>query len=549
MDTQKIIVWTTLVYLVFSTMPIGGQAQEVKELTKVNAEDILQQIQKGEDVNFEDIRIMGELNLSKIKLETIPNEYKYRKNNHIGLECELKVVKSNITIKDSFFEDDVIFSNTYFKKNIDFTNTYFSKRTDFRGVVCNKSANFIGANFNNYAGFGGASFDGVADFRYSIFNDNADFGDASFNYARFWGTNFSAGADFCIASFNNSVAFINARFNGYSDFGHANFSGGANFMLTSFSGHKLSAALIDELPKGIHSIYFRVDRNVDYVFTYFGGGTNFRGVKFGDDAIFKVVNFNNICDFSFAEFDSKVNFQNTNFNDITDFRNARFSGDADFTDARFNGDADFTDARFNGDADFTDARFNNIVSFSDNFAKVVYLNGIYFENMRVDWTSLEHNLFYDGPTYIKLIKNFREMEQFDDADNAYFKYRTLSQNNKKWLSVSWLSDEFMRISCGYGVKPQRTIVLCAVIILIFAIFNWKGKCIKQKEDHEEDGQKDGDVSISEALYFSMVTFVTLGWGDHRPIGLCRIYALLEAFVGWILLALFLVTLANVMIRP
>ena len=91
------------------------------------------------------------------------------------------------------------------------------------------------------------------------------------------------------------------------------------------------------------------------------------------------------------------------------------------------------------------------------------------------------------------------MEQFEDADAAYYQYRRLSQANKKW-SYSKLYD------------------------------------INQ-------------VSFWYAFYFSLVTFTTVGYGDWYPEDMYRKFVMSEGVLGWLLLALFIVTLANVMIRP
>ena len=170
-----------------------------------------------------------------------------------------------------------------------------------------------------------------------------------------------------------------------------------------------------------------------------------------------------------------------------------------------------------------------------------------FKRIKVSWGSLKELHSFDGLTYIKLIKNFREMEQFKDADDAYYQYRRQSQENKKW-SLSKLSDRFMQLSCGYGVKPWRTAAWAVAIVLVFTPFYfWRGGIKRLKENNEVEKQ---DVSLYDAFYFSMTTFTTLGYGDLYPADRYRMVAvMIEGLVGWLILALFLVTLANVMIRP
>lgn len=48
----------------------------------------------------------------------------------------------------------------------------------------------------------------------------------------------------------------------------------------------------------------------------------------------------------------------------------------------------------------------------------------------------------------------------------------------------------------------------------------------------------GAKGPSDVLYFSYVTFTTVGFGDLRPAGLCRGLAVAEAITGYILLGLF-----------
>ena len=381
------ILWILLPVIVVLAMLAGIQAQELRE---VPASEILEKIQAGEDVHLENVRITGELNMSKIELETVPITRKVWQIER-GLEEELKIVESEITIINSVFGNATDFSNTQFKKPVDFLGTSFLDISDFGGV-----------NFGGDADFGSASFGGDA---------------------YFWG----------------------ASFGGDANFREASFGGGADFWGASFGGY----------------------------------GADFWGASFGDDVIFNYAEFN------------KVFFSDTTFIKVSFY-----------------------------EADF--------------------------KSMKVEWASLKDVLVFDGPAYIKLIKNFREMEQFKDADDAYYQYRRLSQADKKW-SFSKLGDIFMWLSCGYGVKPQYTIILAVVMILIFTIIYWLGNGIRRLKESDEDDTED--VSFCDAFYFSVVTFTTVGYGDWYPKDRYRKFVMIEGLVGWLTLALFLVTLANVMIRP
>ncbi len=96
----------------------------------------------------------------------------------------------------------------------------------------------------------------------------------------------------------------------------------------------------------------------------------------------------------------------------------------------------------------------------------------------------------------------------------------------------------------YGVKPERPLIWAVILIMVFTLVYWLEKGIKRLKENGEDR-----VSFLDAFYFSMVTFTTVGYGDWYPVGRYRIVVMIEGVLGWLLLALFIVTLANVMIRP
>lgn len=208
--------------------------------------------------------------------------------------------------------------------------------------------------------------------------------------------------------------------------------------------------------------------------------------------------------------------------------------------------------------------------------------------MKVSWASLENSLVFDGLTYVKLVRNFRNLEQFDDADAAYFQYRKYCQAENPWISLHeespWISfpkvgDIFMWLSCGYGVKPSYTVGSSIFVILFFsAIYLWEDLCsIGLKKCF---GRRFSDFSgiisrlrISrgknilnlsswsfylralfhwrawDAFYFSIASFTNSSYDDWEPEKHGRKLAVFEGFIGNLFIALFIVTLVNVLIRP
>ena len=497
------ILWILLPVIVVLAMAAGVQAQELRE---VPASEILEKIQAGEDVNYTNVRVTGEFDLSKIKLKTIPIERWQMDFERYGLEEELKIVESKVSIKDSIFENDVNFSNTLIKKSLNFQGT------SFLGL-----ADYIGADFSSDVDFESASFSYIAYFRYANFSGDADFSRANFN-GRFY--------DFQFARFNKGVNFIDASFGGFFDtdihFNDAVFYDITNFYNATFYG----------------DIYFKR--------TEFFGQTSFGSVNFNGHAYFWETSFSGITYFWLANFYDVPEFRDVRFNDETFFKYTNFTDGVDFERTVFSDDVDFSHANFGSYASFENTKFNKVIFYNTNFTNISF-NNADFEKIRVHWSDLKNSLIFNGAIYIQLIKNFREMEQFKDADDATYQYRRLSQANKEW-SFSKLGDVFMWLSCGYGVKPWRTAAWAVAIVLIFTPFYfWRGGIKRLKEKNEDEKQ---DVSLCDAFYFSMTTFTTLGYGDLYPADRYRMVAvMIEGLVGWLILALFLVTLANVMIRP
>jgi len=84
-------------------------------------------------------------------------------------------------------------------------------------------------------------------------------------------------------------------------------------------------------------------------------------------------------------------------------------------------------------------------------------------------------------------------------------------------------------------SPRRQLLLMGISFIqvvpflfaaVYGAFGYRDLCVM-------GANGPGDV-----LYFSYVTFTTVGYGDLQPVGLCRGLAVAEAITGYILLGLF-----------
>jgi hypothetical protein len=105
--------------------------------------------------------------------------------------------------------------------------------------------------------------------------------------------------------------------------------------------------------------------------------------------------------------------------------------------------------------------------------------------------------------------------------------------------------------CGYGESPLRVVLFSWLLIffssLLYFVFGLRFAGEFQVFSIHNTLMDNG-IFFLECLYYSVVTFTTLGYGDFIPVGLSRVVAALEAFVGSFTIALFVVVFVKKMTR-
>jgi len=355
--------------------------------------------------------------------------------------------------------------------------------------------------------------------------------------------------------------------------------------------------------------------SVDFTKTIFHGRVNFHCTSFCDGADFIDVEFHNKANFEDSKFYSAV-FTEAKFYEYADFSKAKFYEIAIFDGIQFHNYANFVKACFKivasfrwaffGDyANFGSARFEKKANFDRtrfrddvDFRKTVFdadlsLNESNFERFHTRWDIIKDHLNYDGAVYLSLIKNFKDLEFFEDADNCYYQYRCLAQNDKKWypstnkyidliikicneiesylkiinqdfiflcttyppftwiyrFNWSKLSDQISRISCGYGVKLLPIILWLIGLSLIFAIFYYlfSGVIIVGPENAAKTSNPT-NLSIFESFYFSLMNMIGKPPTGFNLIGGWKYITMIESLLGYFLLALFVVVIVKKLIR-
>jgi uncharacterized protein YjbI with pentapeptide repeats len=97
--------------------------------------------------------------------------------------------------------------------------------------------------------------------------------------------------------------------------------------------------------------------------------------------------------------------------------------------------------------------------------------------------------------------------------------------------LEWTRSLLLRFIMGYGEKPLRVIGNALGVILGYALIYKYFNAIH-------------DNSFVSCLYFSAITFTTVGYGDLAPHGAFRLFAASEALLGILLCGLFLFCLGR-----
>lgn len=155
----------------------------------------------------------------------------------------------------------------------------------------------------------------------------------------------------------------------------------------------------------------------------------------------------------------------------------------------------------------------------------------------------------------EICRNLRKVSElqglFELAGHFFYEEMIMRRYQMKKYSWPRIISKLVDIFCGYGERPLRVILfsLCFIFICGITYFllgiNDGGEMLALNSQHS---WFQNTKTFLKTLYFSVVTFTTLGYGDLVPIGPSRVVAAIEAFAGSFTLALFVVVFVKKMTR-
>ena len=309
---------------------------------------------------------------------------------------------------------------------------------------------------------------------------------------------------------------------------------------------------------------------------------DFRGFFFPEDVNFSSKKFEEDVCFDGATFQMKANFnktifKNVDFNGVIFRENTFFVGTifhyVSFIGAIIERSIEFapkeikqlnlqnskfllrgritTDLR---QAKFCQADLENVVFLDCHWPERVY-EEMHMGDERLSYSEVE-------TIYRNLKQNMQRHGDYAKAGEFYYREMEMRRKQYKLFSPRWWGQNTLRILCGYGEKPIRVIGISLLIIFIGAILFFF--CGVARVGTELPPEKNpyiidyslGSTYLSEktavdfgyCVYYSVVTFTTLGYGDIHPLGCSNFFASVEAFIGVFFMALFVLVFGRKMMR-
>lgn len=424
-----------------------------------------------------------------------------------------------IKITNSVFRDNVSCKGTTFYGDVDFENSTFQGNAVFNETKFMAAANFNATRFLGESSFNMSRFEDGGNFDFACFNNAADFESVWFDkFATFYNATFMSDVQFAFSLFNGAYAnfesadfigdvyFYGSQFNTYATFSNARLEKSADFHATKYSN------------------------GVGFLRTQFLGPADFARSRFIADSIFYQAFFNYTAVFSNANFDGPVFFNDT-----------VFSRDANFDNVQFLSPTDMSNAAFRGDLKMNSTKIARMVFDGSTFGEAsrLYLAKADINRLIVSWSQIKDILSFDSAAYLSLIKNYKDLGQGSDANECYYELRYLNQANKP-IGFSKFLDVLAWLTCGYGVRPHYALLCGMVIILIFAFVYWSGRGVEGFHDIH------GHQLMVASLFYSTIAFTANSKG--LPLrGRYKYLGIMEGIIGWLLMALFLVTLGRLII--
>lgn len=481
----------------------------------------------------------------------------YRTLFNLGKQDQVTI--NDITAVNTFFDSDVLTDFSFAKfigASADFVNVHFANGNvsfyksafddmdvDFSNVIFgNGDVNFQFTEFGN----GTISFENAAFGEGNASFVNTHFGTGKVNFKNMHFN--SEEADFHFAKFEKGdISFDKTVFNCKKiDFKRVEFGDGKlDFTRVNF-GHAEINFEETEFGKGRNNFKKAIfgTGNVSFAMADFGDEeVNFENAEFGKEGnlsffktrsgslIFKSCELNNYLDLRVDKCD-RIDLSNTIIKDIIDLKPG-------FSEVKI-GQLDITGARCLGKI-FLNWKENNVQQM------------ILSQKDTSDEQKAEQ--------FRILKEDFGSSGQYNDEDAAYvefkrheLEYTTMEKLKKGGIHkvTAYPSYYFQKIIFDkmglYATEPTRVLFSMFCVYFLFSCFYMFLPYVFDTAIMTGLTDAEPLTVVTRSLYFSAITFFTIGFGDYYPEGILRWIACAEGFSGVFMMSYFVVAFVRKILR-
>ena len=150
-----------------------------------------------------------------------------------------------------------------------------------------------------------------------------------------------------------------------------------------------------------------------------------------------------------------------------------------------------------------------------------------------------HDLDRAFRMYRRAIYAFEQCGHFEDARQLSYRLMKMKLRHAAELGLPWnvRVELFLYwLVAGFGYRPRRVVGAAMAVVMAYALAYLTTDGVRGP-----DGEA---VGFWQAVYFSGITFATIGYGDFVPAPHMRLVAFSEGALGAFAMSFFVVVLAN-----
>ena len=139
-----------------------------------------------------------------------------------------------------------------------------------------------------------------------------------------------------------------------------------------------------------------------------------------------------------------------------------------------------------------------------------------------------------------------EAGAYEDSGKMYHEEMVMKRMRMKKLSAKRFMYYLYDLICGYGEKPKNVVISAGLMIVFFTLIYLfpSGLAYSGTLDISDSFL----AKLFHSLYFSTLTFATLGHSGFEPKGYMRPFVMAEALLGIFMMVLFVLVFGRKMMR-